>query len=123
MIRENPLDKPGLTVDHGLLLLSRLIGFWRPRDGWLALTLLTLNLMVVAWSVERADWVPTPNLAGLMLLGILTSLILSRLPFNGIVIMPIGFLVGALIIIGKLSTFQDGYLELTSTTELINRLE
>lgn len=123
MIRENPLDKPSLTLDHGLLLLSRLIGFWRPPDGWLALTLLTLNLMVVAWSVERADWVPTPNLAGVMLLGILTSLILSRIPLNSIVIMPIGFLVGALFILGKLSTFQDGYLELAGTTELINRLE
>ena len=122
MIRIRPLEQTSLSWDYGLKLLTKLIGIWRPRDGWLALTLLTLNLMVVAWSVERADWAPTPNLAGLMLLAILTSLILSRVPLPSICVIPLGFMVGALIIVGKLSTFQGHYLELTSTTELIHRL-
>ena len=122
MIKIKPLEQPSLTWDYGLRLLVKLIGVWRPRDGWLALTLLTLNLMVVAWSVERADWAPTPNLAGLMFVAILTSLILSRMPFPSGCVIPLGFIVGCLIIVGKLSNFQDNYLELTSTTELFHRL-
>ena len=34
----------------------------RPPDGWVAAGLLTLNMIIVVWSVEEADWAPTPSL-------------------------------------------------------------
>ena len=45
------------TLGQGLLAVSR---FFRPSDGWLAVGLLALNLIVVVWSVDDADWAPTP---------------------------------------------------------------
>ena len=51
-----------------------LIQTFRPSDGWVTVVLLSLNLLTIVWSVEQADWAPTPNLAYVMLLAMLTGL-------------------------------------------------
>ena len=50
--------KPEMTSEYLVLGLKLL----RPRYGWLATALLALNVSIVAWSVDRADWVDTPSL-------------------------------------------------------------
>ena len=107
------------ALGDGLLAVTR---FFRPRDGWLSLVLLALNLMVVIWSVEGADWVPTPNLAGLILLAMLTGLLLSRVPVWGILMLPVGFAIGALVIFWQLTSFQAEGMEFANTGELVERL-
>ena len=107
------------SLGDGLLALAR---FFRPRDGWLSLALLALNLMVVIWSVEGADWVPTPNLAGLILLAMITGLFLSRVPVWGILVLPVGFAIGALVIFWQLTSFQAEGLEFANAGELLERL-
>lgn len=107
------------TLGDGLLAVAR---FFRPRDGWLCVALLALNLVVVIWSVEGADWVPTPDLKGLILLAMLTGLLLSRVPVWGILVLPAGFAIGALVVFWQLSTFQAEGLEFANTGELIERL-
>ena len=107
------------SLGDGLLAVAR---FFRPRDGWLSLALLALNLMVVIWSVEGADWVPTPNLAGLILLAMLTGLLLSRVPVWGILVLPVGFAIGALVIFWQLTSFQAEGLEFANSGELLERL-
>ena len=52
----------------------RVIRVFRPSDGWLAVGLLVLNLLVVVLSVEQANWVPTPDLKLLILLGMAAGL-------------------------------------------------
>ena len=86
-------------------LLARL----RPADGWMALTLLTVNLCVVVLSVEQADWAPTPNLAGILLLGMLTAFVFHRLPvWWWLAILP-GLVLGGLTVTWQLSSFTfDG---------------
>ena len=105
----------------GRVLLAG-IQFFRPRDGWLSLALLALNLMVVVWSVEEADWTPTPDLKGLILLAMLTGLLLSRVPVWGIFVLPLGFALGALVIIWQLTSFQAEGIEFANTGELLERL-
>ena len=107
------------SLGDSLLALAR---FFRPRDGWLSLALLALNLMVVIWSVEGADWVPTPNLAGLILLAMITGLFLSRVPVWGILVLPVGFAIGALVIFWQLTSFQAEGLEFANAGELLERL-
>ena len=86
-------------------LLDRL----RPADGWIALALLAINLCVVVLAVEQADWAPTPNLPGVLLLGMLTAFVFFRLPvWWWLAILP-GLVLGGLTVTWQLSGFTfDG---------------
>ncbi len=109
----------GETVRRGLALswdsdtagraASSLLGRLRPADGWVALTLLAVNLCVVVLSVEQADWAPTPNLAWVLLLAMLTAFVFYRLPVRwGLALLP-GLVLGALTVTWQLSNFTfDG---------------
>jgi len=93
---------------------------FRPSDGWIATGLLTLNLIVVLWSVERADWVPTPSLIWILLLGVVTGGILARIPFWGGLVFPIGLAVGLLVVVWQLTSYQP--LDVASADQLWSRL-
>ncbi len=56
-------------------VLLRVTRVFRPSDGWLAVGLLVLNLLVVVLSVEDADWVPVPDLKLLIIMGMAAGLI------------------------------------------------
>ena len=106
-------------------VLKPAVWLWRyarPADGWATVFLLGLNLIVVVWSVERADWVPTPNLVSLIILAMLTGLVLSRIPLWGAALVPAGLLVGFWIIVWQLTNFQAEGMELASAAELFQRL-
>ena len=94
----------------------------RPSDGWASVVLLALNLMVVVWSVEQADWVPTPNLVSLIMLAMFTGLVLSRLPFWGLLILPVGLLIGLWVVVWQITSFQAEGMELANAGELWSRL-
>ena len=78
------------SIGRNLLAALR---YARPADGWASVLLLALNLMVVVWSVEQADWVPTPSLVSLIILAMLTGLVLSRLPLWGPLVLPLGLVI------------------------------
>ena len=106
-------------------IFKAVVGLWtytRPADGWATVFLLALNLIVVVWSVERADWVPTPNLVSLVLLAMLTGLVLSRLPLWGIALVPVGLAIGFWVVVWQLTSFQAEGMELASSAELFERL-
>ena len=94
----------------------------RPPDGWVAAALLTLNMIIVVWSVEAADWAPTPSLALVMLLAVLTALLLARLPFWTALILPVGLIVGAAVIIWQLTVASPAELQVATAAELFDRL-
>ena len=86
-----------------------LLGRLRPADGWLALVLLAANLCVVVLSVERADWAPTPNLVGILLLGMLTAFVFYRLPVWWFLAVLPGLALGVLTVVWQISGFTfDG---------------
>lgn len=102
--------------------LIALLQLLRPTDGWLSVILLSLNLMVVVWSVERADWVPTPSLVGLILLAMLTGLALSRIPLWAVLVLPVGLAIGLFVVVWQLTSFQAEGIQFANAGELGERL-
>ena len=98
------------------------LSYIRPADGWASVFLLALNLMVVVWSVEQADWVPTPNLVSLILVAMLTGLVISRLPVWGVVLVPLGLFLGFWMVVWRIVAFQAEGMEVANAGELFERL-
>ena len=95
----------------------------RPNEGWVAAALLALNLVVVVMSVERADWVPSPNLVLGLFMAMLTGLVLYRIPIWSIALLPVGLVVGLAIILWQLSNFTINDVTINGTGEVIERLD
>ncbi len=112
----------GLSFDPLFKAVVALWNFARPHDGWASVALLALNLMVVVWSVERADWVPSPNLVSLILLAMLTGMVLARAPVWGVLALPVGLAVGLWVITVQLSGFEGEGISLANSAELYERL-
>ena len=112
----------GISFEAVLRRLLTLLNYTRPSDGWASVVLLALNLIVVVWSVEEADWVPTPNLVSLILVAMLVGLLLSRLPVWGVVLVPLGLAIGFWIVVWQMVTFQAEGMELANAGELFERL-
>ena len=99
-----------------------LLGRLMPYDGWMAFGLLAINLCVVVLSVEQADWAPTPNLAGILLLGMLTAFTFHRLPvWWWLAIIP-GLILGALTVGWQMSGFTFDGEPLGGVSALVERL-
>src|ERR671915_130846 len=112
----------GLSLDYIWEKLLSLVQAFRPPDGWLSVVLLAFNLMVVVWSVERADWVPTPSLVYLILLAMLTGLVLSRISLWTVLVLPVGLALGLLVIVWQLTSFRAEGMELANAAQLWQRL-
>lgn len=49
-----------------------------PSEGWYTLAVLLGSLYAVVWTVERADWVDSPSLTGLVTLSVLAGLLAAK---------------------------------------------
>ena len=107
------------ALGHRLLALTMAL---RPPDGWVAAGLLTINMVIVVWSVEVADWAPTPSLALVMVLAVLAALVLTRVPLWTVALLPVGLLIGAGVIIWQLTAAAADELLIGSSSELFSRL-
>ena len=116
---ESSWRRSGASLGRGLLAVANLL---RPPDGWIAAGLLALNMVIVVWSVEVADWAPTPSLALVMLLAVGTALVLTRIGFWAAALIPLGFLIGAGVIIWQFTAYPPVELRLASTADLFGRL-
>ena len=103
-------------------LLWPLLSALRPPDGWISAGLLALNMIIVVWSVEVADWAPTPSLALVILLGLLAALLLARIPVWGVFLLPAGLLLGAGVVIWQLSVAAPDDLQVDTAAQLFYRL-
>ena len=102
---------------EGVLWLTR---FFRPSDGWLAVGLLVLNLIIVVWAVDDAEWAPTHNLVGVVLMAMVTGLLLARVRLWGLLLLPVGMAIGLLVIVWQLTSHEE--LALAGSGELWERL-
>ena len=103
-------------------LPARLAGALRPPDGWVAAALLTLNMIIVVWSVEAADWAPTPSLALTMLLAVALALLLSRARLWAALLLPAGLLAGVGVIIWQMTAAPPAELRIDSAAAFFERL-
>ncbi|MEE8465447.1 MAG: hypothetical protein V3S68_03155, partial [Dehalococcoidia bacterium] len=115
--------RQGLDTDFIGDSISWLERTIRPNEGWIAAGLLALNLVVVVMSVERADWVPSPNLVLLLFMAMVTGLVLYRIPVWSIALVPVGLAVGLAIILWQLSNFTINDITINGTGEVIERLD
>ena len=123
MIGTEAPARQGLDTDFIGDSIAWLERTMRPNEGWVAAALLALNLVVVVMSVERADWVPSPNLVLLLFMAMLTGLILYRIPIWSITLLPVGLAVGLAIILWQLSNFTINDVTINGTGEVIERLD
>ena len=71
-----------------------------PRAGWLSLGLIAVMALAVAWSVQGAAWLPHLDyLAPLALYAVLAGAILGVLPLSVVITLPVGALVGGLVVL------------------------
>ena len=105
----------------GRWLLSVLTAL-RPPDGWVAAGLLLLNMIIVVWSVEVADWAPTPSLVLVMILAVLTAIPLTRVRLWTPVVLPVGLLIGIGVIIWQMVVAAPDELQVATAGELFERL-
>ena len=91
-------------------------------DGWAALFLLALNLLVVIYSVEQADWVDTPNLGAVLLMAMGTGLLLARVRIWAILVLPLGLAVGLLVTVWRLTEMASRSVQVANADELWTRL-
>ncbi len=96
--------------------------YFRPSDGWAALFLLTLNLLIVIYSVEQADWVDTPNLGGVLLIAMAAGLLLARVPLWAVLVLPLGLALGLLVIVWRLTELMSRSVQVASAAQLGERL-
>lgn len=125
-----PISRP-IATDDGVLnraggaLLKRLLWLLyvlRPPDGWIAAGLLALNMVIVVWSVEIADWAPSPSLAITILLGVFTALVLTRIRLWSAALIPLGLAIGAGVIIWQFTASPPEELRISSNADLFDRL-
>ena len=117
----NGLADPGAVRERlntevladSLLALAR---FFRPSDGWLAFLFLAMNLWVVIFSVEQAEWVPGMELTSLVIMAMLTGILLYRIPAWAGLMLPIGGVVGLLVIVWQFTSREIADVTVTNVT-------
>ena len=123
----NGLADPGAVRERlntevladSLLALAR---FFRPSDGWLAFLFLAMNLWVVIFSVEQAEWVPGMELTSLVIMAMLTGILLYRIPAWAGLMLPIGGVVGLLVIVWQFTSREIADVTVTNADQLWFRL-
>ena len=115
-----------LTFESSAEALIPWFHWFRPSDGWVSLFLLVINLMLVVGSVGGAGWVEgleTRNLFSVLLLGMLTGLVLARLPVWGALLFPAGLGVGFVVVVWQITSYMGGESAVAGIGQLWDRLE
>ncbi len=122
MTQPSPKANPvwsGANASRWLLLVLTAL---RPPDGWVATGLLLLNMIVVVWSVEVADWAPSPSLVLVTVLAVLTAIPLTRIRLWTAAVLPVGLIIGIGVIIWQMVVASPDELQVASAAELFERL-
>ena len=123
LARYAPGGRPNVGLTAGGW--AALVNLLRPLDGWFALALLAVNLMMVVGSVASADWAPglgNKSIVAVLLMGMLTGLVLGRLPVWGGLLFPAGLGVGLAVVVWQMVSFFSGESAVTGTGQLWDRL-
>ena len=123
----NRLADPGavrerLSTEATADSLFAIARFFRPSDGWLAFLFLAMNLWVVIFSVEQAEWVPGMELTSLVIMAMLTGILLYRIPAWASLMLPIGAAVGLLVIVWQFTSREIADVTVTNADQLWFRL-
>ena len=122
LTQPSPEAAPLWSGAGGVRWLLSVLTALRPPDGWVAAGLLLLNMIIVVWSVEVADWAPSPSLVLVMILAVLTAIPLTRIRFWAAAVLPLGLLIGIGVIIWQMVVASPDELQVSTAAELFHRL-
>ncbi|MSQ12458.1 MAG: DUF4129 domain-containing protein [Dehalococcoidia bacterium] len=105
--------------DSPLMALVRRV---TPSEGWLTYGVLLLSLLSVTWSVNDADWVETPSLAGIMALSTFTGMTLAKVRLRGPWLLLLASVFGGLFVYWQASTLAEAGSFLGRFQELNQRM-
>jgi len=95
----------------------------RPEGDRLAMLLVLASLLVVATTLERADWADTPSLALVVFLGFLTAFLLAGVKLQALLFHLAGLSVGVVTVLWQASTLTRGDSMAARLGELLYRLD
>lgn len=122
LTQPSPEAQPLLSGAGALRWLLSVLTALRPPDGWIAAGLLLLNMIIVVWSVEVADWAPTPSLVLVMILAVLTAIPLTRIRLWTAAVLPVGLIIGIGVIIWQMVAAGPDELQVATAGQLFERL-
>ncbi len=94
-----------------------------PQEGWLTFILLAFVIFTVIWSVEAAHWISTmPSLGYIVLIALLVGLVMAKIRLPGLVLHPLGLLLGSAVVAWQMCVILPGDGWETRFFELIDRL-
>jgi hypothetical protein len=101
---------------------SRLDRYLRPREGWLALGLLFVMLLSLAWSVQRAEWLePADFLVPVAFYAVVLGALLGISSLSVVFTLPISALAGAAVVLWAVG--GEYFPELTQVGRLLTLRE
>ena len=106
----------------GRTLWERLERF-SPRQGWVTFALLVAPLLVVAESVTAADWVETPGLTRVLLLGSIVGLALARVKGPAALLHLLALAIGFAVVVWYTSSLIEGQPLVERVQEMWRRLQ
>ncbi|MBI2957364.1 MAG: transglutaminase domain-containing protein, partial [Chloroflexi bacterium] len=109
-----------LPFSPGTNWLRQLRGF-AAGEGSVAFFVLGC-LLIVAWSLQQADWVETPSLLLVMALGFLTGMVLCRIRRRAIFLHLPGLVIGAATVVWMCSTLVQGDSSVQEIRETLARI-
>ena len=90
------LLSPAMRVEKPTPYWQKVIAYFSPEQGWILLILLILAIFSVASVIDTANWVATPGLYWVIILGSLTGQLLSKVRLPSLLIHPISLTLGLL---------------------------
>ncbi|MSP78171.1 MAG: DUF4129 domain-containing protein [Dehalococcoidia bacterium] len=93
-----------------------------PREGWSTYVALLASLLVVVWTVNKAQWLATPSLTGIMVWSSLFGLALSRIRIHGVLLIVLSLIVGAVLVYWQSTLLADGSTFLARVTDFNQRI-
>ena len=95
---------------------------YSPRQGWATLAFLMLALLIVADSINAAEWVEMDGLTAIMIWSALVGMALAKTRGRWFALMPAGGAIGALAVAWQASTQVEGGSPAARFAETLDRL-
>lgn len=96
---------------------------YSPRQGWATLAFLLMAMLIVADSVNSAEWVEMDGMTAAMAWSALVGLALAKSPGRWYALIPAGFAIGAVAVAWQASTQVEGDSPAARFAEMADRLD
>ena len=112
-------DGAGTSRNAALAFLEK----YSPRQGWATLAFLLLTILIVADSINAAEWVDMDGMTAIMIWSALAGMALAKAPGRWFALIPAGALTGAAAVAWQAASQVDGASIAARFAEMVSRLD